>query len=234
LNSKLRLDCLINIQIEIAKKIKIKKIKKQPKLIAGIDVGINGNLLCGYIALLSFPNLEYIDGVYAIKKANFPYIPSFLTFREVPVIINAYKKLKKKPDLIFVDGQGITHPRSCGIAAHLGVVLNKPAIGCAKSYLFGDWGMPGKKRGDWTPIKYNHKKIGIVLRTRDNTKPVFVSPGNLINFEDCRKFILATTKFRIPEPIRYAHIRAKEIAAYYLSGKSVGRHEATKEAKCLK
>ncbi|MGQ9465087.1 MAG: endonuclease V [bacterium] len=211
MNKKFSLDFLIKTQIDISQKIIIKKIQRKPNLIAGVDVGIHDDLLCGFIAVMTFPTLEYIDGGYAVEKMNFPYIPGFLAFREIPVIINAYSKLKNKPDLIFVDGQGIAHPRFCGIAAHLGVLLNKPTIGCAKSYLFGDWRMPGKKRGDWTPIEYAHKIIGIVLRTRDNTKPLFVSPGNRASIDDCRKYVLTTAKYRIPEPIRCAHIKAREV-----------------------
>lgn len=214
-------------QIDISKKIIIKKMQRHPRLIAGVDVGINDDLICGFIAVMSLPTLEYIDGGYAVEKIDFPYIPNFLAFREIPVIVRAYSKLKNKPDLIFVDGQGIAHPRFCGIAAHLGVLLNKPTIGCAKSYLFGEWRMPGKKRGDLSPIEYAHKRIGIVLRTRDNTKPLFVSPGNLVSFYDCRKYVLATAKYRIPEPIRCAHINAREVLRRVIN-------RTVKGVECLK
>ncbi|MEO0095135.1 MAG: endonuclease V [candidate division WOR-3 bacterium] len=190
--------------------MKIIKCKK-PTLIAGIDVGINGKNLVAAIVLFSYPKLNLIDKVWAVKKETYPYIPNFLAFRELPVILKAYKKLNKKPDLILVDGQGIAHPRGCGIATHLGVILNKPTIGCAKSYLFGEFRMPERKRGKWKPITFNGEKIGIVLRTRDDVKPVFVSPGHKVNFSDCIKYILAVTQFRIPEPIRYAHILANDI-----------------------
>ncbi len=142
-----------------------------------------------------------------------PYIPTFLAFRELPVILKAYKKLTIEPDLILVDGQGIAHPRFCGVATHLGVILNKPTIGCAKSHLIGEFTMPGGNRGDFSPIKWHNKKIGIVLRTKDNVKPLFISPGNLVDFDDCRRYVLATTLgYRIPEPIRQAHIMAKRYA----------------------
>lgn len=210
LSNQFRLDRLINIQNEISSKVRLIKCKK-PETIAGIDVGIKDKILIAVITLFSYPELNFINVAWAMKKETFPYIPNFLAFRELPVIIQAYKKLNKEPDLIFVDGQGIAHPRKCGIATHLSVILNKSTIGCAKSYLFGEFEMPGEKRGEWKPIKFNGKRIGIVLRTRDGVKPIFVSPGSKVDFSDCIKYTLATTRFRIPEPIRYAHIFANNI-----------------------
>uniref|UniRef100_A0A7C6EGX4 Endonuclease V n=1 Tax=candidate division WOR-3 bacterium TaxID=2052148 RepID=A0A7C6EGX4_UNCW3 len=210
LSNKFRLDRLINIQNKISKKVKFLKCRK-PETIAGVDVGLKEKILVASITLFSYPEMHLINVVWAVKKETFPYIPNFLAFRELPVILKAYKKLNREPDLIFVDGQGIAHPRKCGIATHLGVILNKPTIGCAKSYLFGDFEMPAKERGKYKPIKFAGEKIGIVLRTRDDVKPIFVSPGNKVDFSDCIKYTLSTSRFRIPEPIRYAHIFANDI-----------------------
>uniref|UniRef100_A0A7C4TF86 Endonuclease V n=1 Tax=candidate division WOR-3 bacterium TaxID=2052148 RepID=A0A7C4TF86_UNCW3 len=207
--NRIRFDNLIKKQIEIARKAKIVKCKEPVNYIAGVDVAGDDESLIGFIAILSFPEMEVLEVKYAIEKNTFPYIPNFLAFRELPVIIKTYKKLKIKPDLILVDGQGIAHPRSCGIATHLGVAINRPTIGCAKSHLFGDYSMPRKSRGSFSIIRWQNKKIGIVIRTRDNVKPLFVSPGNLVDLSDCRKYILKTTRYRIPEPIRYAHIAGK-------------------------
>ncbi len=210
LSNRFRLDRLIDIQNAISKKVKLLKCKN-PKTIAGIDVGMDGKILIAAVTLFSYPALDLINVAWATKKETFPYISTFLAFRELPVILKAYRKLNKEPDLIFVDGQGIAHPRKCGIATHLGVILDKPTIGCAKSYLWGEFEMPEKKRGEWKPIKFAGKKIGVVLRTRDNVKPIFVSPGNKVIFADCIKYVISTARFRIPEPIRYAHIFANEV-----------------------
>ncbi|MEO0226522.1 MAG: endonuclease V [candidate division WOR-3 bacterium] len=213
MNKGIRLDHLINQQNLVARRVRIVGYKKVVKHIAGIDVSAKNNMLFCCIALFNFPELKDKEFAYAYKNGVFPYIPNFLAFRELPVILKAYKNLTIEPDLILVDGQGIAHPRYCGVATHLGVILNKPTIGCAKSHLFGEFTMPGKNRGDFSPIKRHNKKIGIVLRTKDNVKPLFVSPGNLVNLKDCRKYVLATTLgYRIPEPIRQAHIRANKYA----------------------
>jgi deoxyribonuclease V len=139
-----------------------------------------------------------------------PYVPGFLSYRELPVLIKAYKKMQLEPDVILVDGQGIAHPRRLGLASHLGVVLGRPTIGCAKSHLFGQYAVPGVKRGMYTIMKNGDEAIGIVLRTRDNVKPLFVSPGHLVSADDCLSVVLKVTKrYRIPEPIRYAHKMAR-------------------------
>jgi deoxyribonuclease V len=139
-----------------------------------------------------------------------PYIPGFLSYRELPVLKKAFKKVTLEPDVILDDGQGIAHPRRLGLASHLGVVLGLPTIGCAKSHLFGQYDMPGATRGMYTVMKDGDEKIGIVLRTRDNVKPLFVSPGHLVSADDCLSVVLkATTRYRIPEPIRYAHRMAR-------------------------
>uniref|UniRef100_A0A7V3RIZ0 Endonuclease V n=1 Tax=candidate division WOR-3 bacterium TaxID=2052148 RepID=A0A7V3RIZ0_UNCW3 len=219
LNNHYRLDRLIKIQERIARKLNISRCKTEVSSIAGVDAGVKGNKLQSCVAVFSYPELEIIELSLATTEVKFPYIPNLLAFRELPVILKAYKKLKNKPDLILVDGQGIAHPRFCGIASHLGVILNKPTIGCAKSHLFGNFEMPSNERGSWMPIKSGNKKIGIVLRTRKNVRPVFVSPGNLVDFSDCIKYVLATSLYRIPEPIRYAHIFTKNsIGAVFKKG----------------
>ncbi len=170
----------------------------------------------GCIAVFELPNLTLVDQSYARSNKVIPYVPTFLSYREIPVIMRAYKALKIKPDLILVDGQGIAHPRSLGLASHLGVLLDKPTIGCAKSHLFGDYQSPGKKKGSLAGITSGRKKLGIVLRTKDETKPLFISPGHLVGHNDCRKYVLlSTTRYRIPEPIRSAHRMAGEMARKY-------------------
>jgi deoxyribonuclease V len=212
----LKITPLIHEQITLAKRVKINGIQRSVNYIAGVDVAVSHDRLFGCICVFSFPKLALVDYSCAAKINVLPYIPGLLSYREVPVIMKAFNTLKKIPHLILVDGQGIAHPRYIGFASHLGVLLNIPTIGCAKSHLFGDYQMPGAKKGMYTLLTSGQKKLGIVFRTRDNTRPLFVSPGHLVNLNDCRRFVLsATTKYRIPEPIRCAHKMAGEKARQY-------------------
>jgi len=174
--------------------------------IAGADVAQAGEYLLSCIVVFSFPDLRVLHDSYARSRMVMPYVPGFLSYRELPVLVKAYKKIGDKPDLILVDGQGIAHPRRLGLASHLGVALNTPTIGCAKSHLFGEHAVPGTRRGSYASMWNGRERIGIVLRTRDNVKPLFISPGHLVDIRDCLRIVLrATTRYRIPEPIRYAH-----------------------------
>ena len=209
----MRLDHLVLNQLRLSQKICIRKIGRKIDYIAGVDVAVTPNILIGCIGVFRFPSLELVEHTYARAANNMPYIPGFLSFREVPVILKCYKKLKKKPDLMLVDGQGIAHPRALGLASHLGVILKCPTIGCAKSHLYGDYKEPSARKGSYYPIKEGQKKIGLVLRTKDNINPLFVSPGHLVDFEDCRNYVLSSlTRYRIPEPLRFAHKTAGEFA----------------------
>ena len=193
-------------QREVAEAVRIVPLKKRVLTIAGADVAKKGKYLFGSVAVLSFPDLMLLDQSHAEQREPIPYVPGFLSYRELPVLEKAFRRVEKKPDLILVDGQGIAHPRRLGLASHLGVVLNVPTIGCAKSHLYGDYEMPGARRGSYTFLKAKNNKIGLVLRTRDNVKPLFVSPGHLIDVDGCLCIILlATPRYRIPEPIRQAH-----------------------------
>ena len=194
-------------------RVRIEKLKNRIKYIAGVDVGRNQTMLFGAVVVLSFPELQILESTWAKVQERLPYIPGYLSFREVPVILRAYKKLKRRPELILVDGQGIAHPRRFGLATHLGVLLDLPTIGCAKSHLWGDYQMPALRRGSFEFLRFNGERIGLVLRTRDGVKPLFVSPGHRVDFEDCRDYVLnSTTRYRIPEPLRQAHRLATERA----------------------
>lgn len=209
----MRIDHLILNQLKLSKKIKVERIKIKVNYIAGVDVAVTTDFLIGCIGIFSFPSLDLVEHSYAKAVNDMPYIPGFLSFRETPVILKCYKKLRQKPDLLLVDGQGIAHPRALGLASHLGIILSKPTIGCAKSHLYGDYEMPDSTKGSYSSIVGEKKKIGLVLRTRDNINPLFVSPGNLVDLEDCRKYVLSSlTKYRIPEPIRFAHKTAGDMA----------------------
>lgn len=177
-------------------------------MVAGADIAHRRGYLVCSICVLSFPDLNLVEEKHATMRERLPYVPGFLSFRELPVMIKAYRKLKKNPQLMMIDGQGIAHPRSLGLASHTGVALELPTIGCAKSHLYGSYRMPGQERGAYAYLTAHGKNIGLVFRTRSRVKPLFVSPGHLTDLDDCRRIVLATTRYRIPEPLRYAHRKA--------------------------
>ncbi|OPY22654.1 MAG: Endonuclease V [Methanobacterium sp. PtaU1.Bin242] len=201
---------LIEKQKKIASKLKIRKLNKKIKIIGGVDISFKNDMARCAIVLLDFNNMEEIEKITYETKPKFPYISGFLAFREGPIILKAIKKLKNKPDILMFDGQGIAHPRCCGIASHIGVILNMPTIGVAKSRLYGSYIEPENKKFKYTYL-YNAKdKIGVVLRTKKNSKPIFISPGNLVNLTDCLYIIKkCITKYKLPEPTHLAHNYAK-------------------------
>ncbi|MEE9518161.1 MAG: deoxyribonuclease V [Candidatus Adiutricales bacterium] len=174
--------------------------------IAGVDVGVKEGMARAAVAVLSLPALRLIEYARAELKITFPYIPGLLSFREGPVIISAFGKLKVRPDMIIFDGQGIAHPRRLGIASHIGLLLDVPAIGCAKSRLCGRHEEPGFEKGDFSLLKDNNETIGAVVRTRRNVRPVFVSTGYKVDLPTSLEFVLKScTRFRLPETTRSAH-----------------------------
>ena len=178
------------------------------KLIAGVDLAIlkeQKKLVCG-IVLFKFPELRVIDRVYAVVEEKFPYIPGLLSFREGPAIIEAYGKLEVKPDILILDGQGTAHPRGFGIACHVGVILDIPTIGVGKKKLYGTFEEPGLLPGRSSPlISKDGDTIGAVLRTKNNTKPVFVSPGHKIDLSSALDVVTKCARgYRVPEPTRQA------------------------------
>lgn len=203
------------IQRELREKVITKRGFGNLTTIAGADIAVlkgEGKLLCGII-VFSFPDMDEVERVYGIVEEKFPYIPGLLAFREGPAIIETYKRLKNKPDLLMIDGQGIAHPRGFGIACHVGVLLDVPALGVAKKRLYGKFDEPGRKRGSWTPLLSSEGEVvGSVLRTRDGVKPVFVSAGHRIDTDTAREIALACARgYRIPEPTRLADKFVAEI-----------------------
>ncbi len=201
----------MRLQSRIREKIAIRKLSaKKVHLVAGVDVSVKEGRSRAAIVVLTYPDLQRQETAVAEEKTRFPYVPGLLSFREGPVILKCVKKLKAKPDVFIFDGQGLAHPRGVGLASHIGIILNRPSIGSAKSHLYGSYDMPGNARGDFSLVRDNNgKAIGAVLRTRDNTNPVFVSPGHLVDIPSAVKIILACCpKYKIPEPIRAAHSAA--------------------------
>lgn len=137
---------------------------------------------------------------------RFPYVPGLLSFRELPGVLAAFRKLTVVPEAVLCDGQGLAHPRRFGLACHLGLWLGLPTVGCAKSRLCGTFDEPERSRGGWTPLLLDDEQVGVVLRTRDGVKPLFVSPGHLCDQASAVRLTLAaTTRYRLPEPTRLAH-----------------------------
>ncbi|MCX7668082.1 MAG: endonuclease V [Atribacterota bacterium] len=176
--------------------------------VAGVDVSYDQEgFSFGTVVVLEFPSLKVVEVVCERHRPSFPYIPGFLSFREGPVIEKAFSKLSVIPQIFFFDGQGIAHPRGVGLATHLGVAFGVTSLGIAKKPLLGTFSPPGEARGDFSTLEYQGKTVGIVLRTRERVKPVFVSPGNKIGLSQLREWTLRVTgKYRLPEPTRLAHI----------------------------
>ncbi|MBE3145506.1 MAG: deoxyribonuclease V [Planctomycetes bacterium] len=198
----------IALQKQLAHRVKLTPVRKPPGLVAGLDCAFSrdGHKIIAAVVVLKLPDFELIETATAVRNLTFPYIPGLLSFREAPACLAAVEKLKIKPDVFIIDGQGIAHPRRFGIASHLGLFLDKPTIGCAKSHLIGDFEMPPLKKGAYSLLKDKGETIGAVLRTRTKVRPVFVSVGNKCTLEDAIGIVLAcTTKYRLPEPARLAH-----------------------------
>jgi len=198
-------------QERLSAEVKITPLEKIPEFIAAADAAFSEDRVFAVASLLSYPELALLEEAAVSAEADFPYVSGYLTFREGPSIIRAIRQLKRKPDVLLIDGQGISHPRRMGIAAHVGVLLDIPTIGCAKSRLVGKHEEPGVKKGCWSPLLYKRETVGAVLRTRDSVRPVFVSPGHRIDLKDSLKIVLACTgSFRIPEPLRRADFLSKK------------------------
>lgn len=199
----------ILIQKRLAKEVILKGARASITKIAACDVGFSrqANKVVAACAVFSFPKLALLEKVIKIGQANFPYVPGLLTFREGPVLLKAFSVLKNRPDLVIFDGQGIAHPRRMGLAAHMGILLNLPTIGCAKSFLYGKFTQPPSLKGGYTYIQDKNEKIlGVALRTRKDVRCVFVSCGHKVDLKTAIKIILACSpKFRIPQTQRVAH-----------------------------
>lgn len=179
------------------------------KIIAGADISYakNSDLFFAAVVLCSYPEMEVIEEAYAMGRAAFPYIPGLLTFREGPALLAAFAKLSHVPDMVIFDGQGIAHPRGMGLASHMGLFLNIPTIGCAKTRLVGSHDEAGEKAGSHVPLIHDNRIIGAVLRTKDRIKPVFISPGQGISLQKAVDVTLSCCRgYRLPEPVRRAHL----------------------------
>ncbi len=181
------------------------------RLIGGADISVprGSRTARAAIVVLSYPELEIVEVETIVAELGSPYIPGLLSFREAPLVLELFEKLRHKPDLLFVDGQGIAHPRRLGIASHLGLWLDMPTIGCAKSRLCGEHVEVGHEAGSVAELLHEGEVVGMVLRTRAGSKPLYISPGHKISLEESVRWTLACTRaYRLPEPSRLAHLAA--------------------------
>ena len=199
----------IEIQNRLRHLIRVEKLQGEIRYIAGADISFDkgSDIVYAGIVILKFPELVEVERSLVITSVKFPYIPGLLSFRESPALLQAWEKLNHIPDVIVIDGQGIAHPRRFGIASHFGLLVDCPAIGCAKSLLVGYYDEPDSKAGSFSYLYDSGEVIGAVLRTRDDVQPVFVSIGHRVTLEDAIEVILrCISGYRIPEPTRQAHL----------------------------
>jgi len=205
----------IALQRELATRVLLEnRLPAAPRCVAGVDVSyrLHGSRFHAAVVLLTYPQLTLIETASAVGEVQFPYVPGLLSFRELPILLEAFRRLQTPPELILVDGQGIAHPRRFGLASHLGLWLDRPTIGCAKSRLTGSHADPPPRRGSRTPLLDDGEQIGTVLVTRDRVKPLFISPGHLVDQATAVDLVLACTgRYRMPEPTRQAHLLSNRL-----------------------
>ncbi len=194
------------IQEKLAGKVITENRLNKVRTVAGIDMGFFGDHGRAAIAVLTFPELELCEQAVFEGPVTFPYIPGLFSFREGPMAMEALNRLSAPPDLLIFDGQGTAHPRRIGIASHIGILTGIPSVGCAKTRLCGEHEEPDSLRGSYSLLKENNETIGAVVRTQNNVKPVYVSPGHLVDLETSVEYVLACCiRYRLPETTRMAH-----------------------------
>jgi len=199
----------IEVQQQLRNLVCLRPLARPVSAIAGADISFNkfSETVYAGVVVLSLPALRIIESAGVRSVAKFPYVPGLLSFREAPSLLEAWEKLKTKPDVLMLDGQGIAHPRRFGIACHVGVLLDLPTIGCAKSILVGRYGELGLQAGSRSPLVDRGEQVGVALRTKSKVSPVYVSPGHLIDLDSAVDLVLRSTgKYRQPEPTRQAHL----------------------------
>lgn len=207
----------VTLQSQLRARIILQPLPKDISLVAGADISFNkfSEVIYAGIVVLRLPEIEVVATSGVVTTTKFPYVPGLLSFREAPALLEAWEKLTVRPDVLVLDGQGIAHPRRIGIASHIGLWLDLPTIGCAKSLLVGRYEEPLPEAGNWTPLIHKGDTIGAALRTKHRVNPVYISPGYRADLESslalalrCSKgyAVNATGKYRIPEPTRLAHL----------------------------
>ncbi len=198
----------VELQKELRAQVRIAPLDRPIKTIAGADISFNkfSKTVYAGLVVLALPSLEVIEEVGVVSETAFPYVPGLLSFREAPSVLEAWAKLKTEPDAVMFDGHGIAHPRRVGIASHVGLIIERPTLGCAKSVLVGKFEEPEKERGAWTEMIDKGETIGAALRTKTNVQPIFVSVGHMIDLAGAIALTLQCDGgYRQPEPTRRAH-----------------------------
>jgi len=211
------------LQQKLRAKISLNSLDHVPQFVAGADISFDrgSDLMHAAIIVLELSTLDPVARSLISDQTSFPYIPGLLAFREIPVLLKAWQQLEFKPDVLILDGHGIAHPRRMGIATHFGIEIDHPTIGCAKNILVGSYGELPVAKGSFVDIKDGDDKIGIVLRSRTNVNPIYVSPGHKLSFNDACSIIMQTlTKYKLPRTTRLAHqwankLRKGEVEAGY-------------------
>lgn len=194
----------IRLQKSLADRVVRRDAFGRLSTVAGVDAAFRGEKIRAAAVLLRWPDLSLIEEHAVERAVSFPYVPGLLSFREVPAVLDVLSKLKTRPDLIFCDAHGYAHPRRFGLASHLGVYVDLPTVGCAKSLLCGGHGDLPLQRGARAPLLQGGRRIGTALRTREGVKPVFVSVGHRVSLGTAARLVLRCSRTRIPEPIRLA------------------------------
>jgi deoxyribonuclease V len=208
----------IKIQEQLRREVEVKDAFHRVCLIGGADVAYGDGIAMAVAAVVSFPELELCEYATARVPVQFGYLPGLLSFRETPPILEALARLRRLPDLLLCDGQGYAHPRRFGLACHIGVLTQFPAIGVAKTLLAGRHGELRPERGSWAPLIEGTEVIGGAIRTRTGVKPVYVSIGNKICLESAIRYVLACCRYRIPEPLRWADHLARKCQRHGIGG----------------
>ena len=199
----------VDIQLRLASQVSRSNEVATPQFIAGVDISVDRarEVATGAMVVLTYPELRLAEAKVVKGKVNFPYVPGLLSFREAPLTLAASERVSVTPDLIMVDGQGIAHPRRFGLASHLGLFLDTPTIGCAKSLLCGSHKEPSDKPGSYAEVLDRGETIGVALRTKPGVKPIYVSIGHKVDLETAIYWVLECCRgYRLPEPCRLAHL----------------------------
>jgi deoxyribonuclease V len=202
----------VELQQQLSREVILTSGFKMKKVttVAGVDTHYHNGLATAAVVTLRLTDLAAVDHATATQGVKFPYIPGLLSFREGPVVLDAIRKLTSPPDVLIFDGQGIAHPRRFGLACHMGLLVDIPSIGCAKTWLSGRYTEPDQEKGSYSYLRDGKEIIGAVVRTRRNVKPLFVSVGHRINLRDSIRIVLkCCRRYRLPEPIRLAHAEAR-------------------------
>ncbi len=209
------------LQEELRRRVELRPLPSDIRLVAGADVAFSRerNMVFAAVLVLRLPEFEVVEQVGSHIPCPFPYVPGLLSFREGPAVVEAFRRVHRRPDVVIFDGQGMAHPRRIGLATHMGLWLRTPTVGCAKSRLVGEHVSPGPEKGERVPLLEEGEQIGVVLRTRTEVKPVFVSPGHMADLETAADLVLrCCPRYRLPEPTRLAHHAVSRLKADYLAG----------------